>query len=147
MKKSDLWAGIGMVMIAALCGATAFSFDTPAGSLLCGLAGALGVPGIAQIYKYFKWSRPEKAAEYQEHLEQERIDLQDERKEMLRNKAGRYAYVFILFMNCVLLFALTVLDTLGIVEADRWLIISLGVWLLVQYFAGVLIYDQLSRKY
>lgn len=147
MKKRDLWTGIVMVLFAALCLLIALVYETPMSSVLCGFTGGVGVPGAIQIGRYVKWSKPENAAEYQERLEQQRIELRDERKEMLRNKAGRYAYLFSLLANAVIIFILALLDTLGVIPESRWLILSLGVWLLAQYFAGILIYRWLCGKY
>ena len=141
MKKRDLWTGVVMVLFAALCLLIALVYETPMSSVLC------GVPGAVQIGRYVKWSKPENAVEYQERLDQQRIDLRDERKEMLRKKAGRYAYLFSLLSNAVILFILALLDTLGVIPESRWLILSLAVWLLAQYFAGILIYRLLCRKY
>lgn len=147
MKKHDLWTGVVFVIAAILCLSTVLLFETPLNSMLCGFTGAFGVPGIMMIYKYYKWSNPKTASEYRERLEQEQIDLRDERKEMLRNKSGRYAYIFSLVMNCILMFFLALLDTLGVIPESRWLIFATAVWLLVQYFAGFVFYWLLSRKY
>ena len=121
MKKSNLWTGIAFVAAAILCVLIALLFDTPLDSILCGFAGGLGAPGLVQIYKYFKWSRPENAAEYQERMEMKQIELRDERKEMLRNKAGRYAYIFNLLLTCAGILAAALLDRVGVIAAEAWL--------------------------
>lgn len=147
MKKSDFWCGVGFVLIGLACGLAALRWDTPLGSLLCGFSFALLAPGVLMIWKYRKWSRPENAAAYQEKLEQEQIDLRDERKEMLRNRAGRYAYVLGLLLGCLAIVVCGVLDTLGMIQHGRGLMLFLGVYVLVQYAAGILIYRRLCDKY
>ena len=103
-------------------GMAALLLDTPLDSVLCGLFGAFTAPGIVQIYKYFMWGR---SPEYRAKLEEEQIDLRDERKEMLRNKSGRIAYVIGLLAAAVSMTAFSVLGTLGIVsEAASRLMIS-----------------------
>ena len=93
MKKSYLWTGLGMIVLGMIFLAIAIFWDTPLGSLLCGFSGAFTAPGIVQVIKYVKWSNPKNAPLYRERLEEEQIELRDERKEMLRNKSGRYAYI------------------------------------------------------
>ena len=147
MKKSDFWWGVGFVLAGLACGLAALCWDTPLGSLLFGFTGALLAPGILQLWKYRKWSRPENAAAYQEKLEQEQIDLRDERKEMLRNKAGRYAYLLGLALAYLAIIVFGLLGKLGVIQYGRELVLFLGVYVLVQYAAGVLIYRKLCEKY
>lgn len=148
MKKSDLWTGIAMIAVGLACLAAAF-LNTLLSSLFAGLFGAFTFPGMMQVYKYLKWSSPKHHDEYQERLEQERIDLRDERKEMLRNKSGRISYVFGLLLGAVSMTAFSLLGKLGVVEeaASRLLICFLAGYLLVQLLAGVLVYKLLETKY
>ena len=148
MKKRDLWTGVAFLIAAAACliGALMLS-GTALGSLLCGMTGGIGVPGFVMVYKYFKWSSPKHAAEYRERLEQEQIELRDERKEMLRNKSGRYAYIFNLVVYCLGLFVLASLDALEIVEIESQIILWLALWVLAQYFTGIVFYKMLEKRY
>ena len=148
MKKSDLWFGIAMIAMGLACLAAVF-LNTLVSSLFAGLFGGLTVPGVMQVYKYCKYTSPKHAAEYQERLEQEQIDLRDERKEMLRNKSGRITYVLGLLVLAVSMTAFSFLGKLGIVEeaAARLLIFFLAAYLLFQLFAGILIYRLLETKY
>ena len=148
MKKSDLWTGIAMIAVGLACLAAVF-LNPLASSLFAGLFGAFTFPGVMQVYKYLKWSSPKHHDEYQERLEQERIDLRDERKEMLRNKSGRISYVFGLLLGAVSLTAFSFLGKLGVVEesAARLLIFFLAGYLLFQLFAGILVYGLLDAKY
>lgn len=148
MKKSNLWTGVGMIAVGLVCLAAVF-WNTPLSSLFGGLFGAFTFPGVIQIYKYRKYTSPKHAAEYREKLEQEQIDLRDERKEMLRNKSGRIAYVLGLLAVAVSMTAFSFLGKLGIVEeaTARLVILFLAGYLLFQLFAGILIYKLLDAKY
>ena len=148
MKKSDLWTGIAMIAAGLACLAAVF-LNTPLSSLFGGLFGAFTVPGVLQVYKYRKYTSPKHAAEYREKLEQEQIDLRDERKEMLRNKSGRAAYILGLLAVAVSMTAFSFLGKLGVVEesASRLLIFFLAGYLLFQLLAGILIYKLLESKY
>lgn len=148
MKKSDLWVGIAMIAVGLACLAAVF-LNTLVSSLFAGLFGAFTAPGVMQVYKYRKWSSPKHHDEYQERLEQERIDLRDERKEMLRNKSGRIAYVFGLLLGAVSMTAFSFLGKLGIVDeaASRLMILFLAGYMLVQLLAGWGVYWLLEKRY
>lgn len=149
MKKSHLWTGAGMVAAGILFLLAALLLDTPLGSLFAGFSGAFTAPGVVQICKYIKWTRPENAALYQERLEAEQIELRDERKALLREKAGRLAYIFGLLVCAVSITVFSFLGKLGIVDqaASRLVILFLGGYLLVQLLAAEAVYRVLSRKY
>ena len=148
MKKSDLWTGIGMIAVGLVCLAAVF-LNTLVSSLFAGLFGGFTFPGVMQVYKYCKYTSPKHAAEYQERLEQEQIDLRDERKEMLRNKSGRIAYILGLLVLAISMTVFSFLGKLGIVDeaAARLLIFFLAGYLLFQLFTGILVYGLLETKY
>ena len=92
MKKSNLWAGLAEIALGlAFLVAAFFWVEGTMGSLLCGLGGGFLGSGGELVWKYWKWTRPQNVERYREKLEQEEIDLRDERKELLGCKAGRYA--------------------------------------------------------
>ena len=148
MKKSDLWTGIGMIAVGLACLAAVF-LNTLVSSLFAGLFGAFTLPGLMQVYKYCKYTSPKHAAEYRERLEQEQIDLRDERKSMLRDRSGRYAYILGLLVVAVAMLAFSVLEAFGVVgEAEaRLMILSLAGYALFQLVAGWVIYRLLETKY
>lgn len=149
MKKSDLWTGVVFVLIGLGCLAIALLWQTPLSSFLCGLCGAFTVPGIVQIIKYFKWTSPQNAPIYQERLEQEQIDFRDERKSMLRDRSGRYAYILgmlVLVAAMVVLYVLEAFEVIGEAEA-RLTILLLAGYELFQLVAGWAIYRLLETKY
>lgn len=147
MKKSELWRGVGFLAGGVVCLTVALMLDTLLGSLFCGFAGALIAPGAAQVLKYRKWSRPENAAAYREKLVLEQIEQRDERKELLRNKAGRYAFVLGLLLCTACILAFAVLGELGLVAVHRPAMLMLGGFLIVQLAAFFLFYRWLEEKY
>jgi len=149
MKKSNLLFGVGMVAVGIVFLLTALLWDTPLRSLLYGFAGAFTAPGIIQIGKYIKWTRPKNVPIYRERLEQERIDLRDERKSMLRDRSGRYAYVFGLAVLTAAVLVFSILEMLGIIgkAEGRLITLFLAFDLIVQYLAGIVFYQMLAKRY
>lgn len=149
MKKRDLWTGVGMVTGGLLFLLTALLQETPLDGLFWGLFGAFTGPGVMQLFKYVKWTRPKNIPIYQALLEQEKIDLHDERNSMLRDKSGRYAYVFGLATLTVAVFAFSILEMLGIIDKaeGRLVTLFLAFDLIVQYIAGIVFYHRMARKY
>ena len=149
MKKRDLWTGVGMTAAGVLCLLAALLWETPMRSLLCGFCGALSVPGVAQICKYVKWTSPRNAPIYRERLEREQIELRDERKSMLRDKSGRYAYILGLLTLSAAIFALCLLEAFGVLgrEETRLTVLFLGGCVLFQVTAGLVIYRLLEKRY
>nr|WP_325213083.1 hypothetical protein [uncultured Oscillibacter sp.] len=149
MKKSYLWSGLGMTAVGILFLLAALLWDTPLESLLFGMFGAFTAPGIVQVIKYAKWSSPKNAPLYQERLEQEQIDLRDERKELLRNKSGRYAYILGLLAAALAMLVFSVLDAFGVVEEGTasLMVLFLAGYAVFQLVAGWVIYKLLEKKY
>nr|WP_325179985.1 hypothetical protein [uncultured Oscillibacter sp.] len=149
MKKRELWFGLGMIAGGILFLLAALLLETPLDSLFCGFFGAFTAPGAVQVYKYVKWTKLETADSYQRHLEEEQIELRDERKEMLRNKSGRMAYTLGLLAAAVSMTAFSILGKLGMVEeaASRLLILFLAGYMVFQILAGWVLYRLLDKKY
>lgn len=147
LKKSYLWPGLGMIALGLVFLAAGLLWDTPLGSFLFGCFGASFGPGLMQVCKYFKWTRLETADSYERHLEAEQIELWDERKAMLRDRSGRYAWLLGMALCALSIVVLGVLGALEVVENARQLILFLAAYLLVQYGAGVYFYRRLEKKY
>ena len=149
MKKRELWFGLGMIAGGILFLLAALLLETPLDSLFCGFFGAFTAPGAVQVYKYVKWTKLETPDSYQRHLEEEQIELRDERKSMLRDRSGRYAYVLGMLLACAALVAFSILGKLGVVPeaAAELLVYFLAAFLLVEFAAGILIYKRLEKRY
>ena len=149
MKKSYLWSGLGMIAGGILFLLAALLLDTPLDSLFCGFFGAFTGPGVMQVYKYVKWTKLETPDSYQRHLEEEQIELRDERKSMLRDRSGRYAYILGLLAVALALLVFSVLDAFGVVEEDTasLMILFLAGYAVFQLVAGWVIYRWLEKRY
>ncbi|MEL7624179.1 MAG: hypothetical protein AAGU12_11375 [Clostridiales bacterium] len=147
MKKNMLMAGLLYVLIGIaflLCG---IFLDTKLNSLFWGFAGGGIAPGLTMIYRYFYWTRPQNSDKYAEKMEEEKINLHDERKEKFRNQSGRYAYILGLITICISIIVFSVLSSLEIVQNAKILILYLGGYAVFQYIAGVIIFRHLDKKY
>lgn len=149
MKKSYLWSGLGMIAGGILFLLAALLLETPLDSLFCGFFGAFTGPGVIQVYKYVKWTKLETPDSYQRHLEEEQIELRDERKSMLRDRSGRYAYILGLLAVALALLVFSVLDAFGVVEEDTasLMILFLAGYAVFQLVAGWVIYRWLEKRY
>ena len=149
MKKSYLWSGLGMIAGGILFLLAALLLETPLDSLFCGFFGAFTGPGVMQVYKYVKWTKLETADSCQKHFEEEQIELRDERKSMLRDRSGRYAYILGLLAVALALLVFSVLDAFGVVEEDTasLMILFLAGYAVFQLVAGWVIYRWLEKRY
>ena len=109
MKKSNLVCGIVYTLVGFVFLMMALITDTKLDSILFGLTGATIAPGLLMIYRYFYWSSPKRSQKYQEILENQRIERHDELKEKIRDKSGRYAYVFGLIITSVAILVFCIL--------------------------------------
>ena len=100
MKKSNLITGILYVLFGVVCLIVALLIETKLEGILWGFAGAGIFPGIMMICKYFYWSSPKNKEQYEERLENDRIEQHDELKTKIRDRAGRYAYGIGLVVIC-----------------------------------------------
>jgi hypothetical protein len=147
MKKNNLLIGILYMLSGAICLIIALMFDTKLDSLLFGFAGAFIVPGIVIVNKYFYWTSPKNKNRYAERLENENIELHDERKEKLRDKSGRYAYLLGLAVTSFFIVLFSILGNLEVITNYKLIILYLGGYLVFQYIAGVVIFRHLNNKY
>ena len=95
MKKSNLIYGLIYIILAGIFSYVAITFsENRITGVFWGLSGALGGNGIFIIIRYIYWINNKE--KYQEQLELEQIEQQDELKQKIRDKAGKYtpAYFF-----------------------------------------------------
>ena len=80
-------------------------------------------------------------------MENENIELHDERKEKLRDKSGRYAYLLGLAVTSFFIVLFSILGNLEVITNYKLIILYLGGYLVFQYIAGVVIFRHLNNKY
>ena len=147
MKKSNLIIGILYVLFGVACLLTALMIETKLEGILWGFAGAGIFPGLMMIYKYFYWSAPANREQYAELLENEHIEMHDELKNMVRDKSGRYAYSLGLLVVCFSILVFGILGALEVLANVRMIVLYLSAYLLFQVIVGVVIFNQLMKKY
>ena len=147
MKKSYFITGAVYLAFGCLMLTVALLTESRLEGILFGLAGAGIVPGIQMIVQYFYWSRPQNRQRYQEKREQEMIEKHDERKERLRDRAGRYAYALGLVALSLSILVFSALGALGVVQQSGPVLLFLGGYLIFQIAAGEVFYRMLQKKY
>lgn len=147
MKKSNLDTGLVYLFIGIVCLVMALYFESRLENLLIGFAGAGICSGTVILWKYYYWTRPENADRYQERIENENIELHDERKTILRDKSGRYAYIIGMIVISVSVVIFSIMGNLNIIENSKLIILYLAGFLVFQYIIGILIYNHLNKKY
>ena len=147
MKKSNLITGILYVLFGVACLLTALVIETKLEGILWGFAGAGIMPGLAMIYQYFYWNSPANKERYAELLENKRIEGHDELKTMIRDKSGRYAYLLGLLVISFSILVFGILGALEVIANARMIVLYLSAYLLFQFIAGVVIFNQLMKKY
>ena len=145
MKRSNIIYGLTCIILSGISLYIAIIFDANKMSgVFYGLTGALGVGGIVSIAQYFYWKRHNE--KYEEKLEIERIEQQDELKQKLSDKSGRYAYLIGMSITALSIMAYSLLGVLNIMDTE-YIVIYLSIYLISQLFIGIIVFNHLLRKY
>lgn len=147
MKKSNLFTGLVYALAGLACLAWALLSESRLESLLFGFAGAGLGAGAMMLYRYLYWSSAKHRDAYAERLEQEQIELHDERKERLRDRSGRFAYLIGLVVTGLSCMIISALGQLELVANYQFMVSYLGIYFIFQYLAGVFIFRYLNNKY
>lgn len=147
MKRSNFITGIVYSFVGIILLLIALLTDSKLDNLLWGFAGAAIGLGIVMICKYFYWSSSENKERYQAKLAAEKIEMHDELKVKLRNESGRYAYILGLLTISISMVIFSILGTLEIIDNSRMIVLYLGGYLVFQIVAGIVIFNQLLKKY
>lgn len=147
MKKSYLIESMAFLLGGLVLLCVALLTDTVLDSLLFGFASGAICVGIVGICRYFYWKTPANAGRYEERLAQEKVELHDELKEKLRDRSGRYAYVWGLVIISASMAVFSILGKLEIVGDSRTIVLYLGGYLVFQAVLGSIIYHHLLKKY
>lgn len=148
MKKSNLIYALIYIILAGISLYVAIAFDDKIGSIslgvFYGMAGALGGSGIVTIILYFYWQNNKE--KYQEKLEIEQIEQQDELKQKLRDKSGKYTYWLGMVIVALSIVVYSVLEVLNIMETKH-IVLYLGAYLISQVLIGIMVFYYLLKKY
>lgn len=130
------YTGIGIVLV-AIGLITSIEYYS---SLLVCFGAAFVVQGIVRLYNYFYYKQPEHQQEYIEKQKNIVTNTNDERKIMLRDKAGHVAYQIMYFVM------LGVACILVLFRIDwRMTALIFGLWVF-QYICGVIVFHRLSKQ-
>ena len=140
MKKSNLIYGLIYSILAGISLYVAIFFDNKMSGIFYGMTGAFGCSGIATVIRYLYWRKNK------EKLEIKGIEQNDELKQKLRDKAGKYTYRIGMFIIALSIMVYSVLGILNIMDTEH-IVVYLGVYLLSQVFIGVIVFNHLLKKY
>ena len=144
MKKSSLIYALIYTILAGISLYIAIIFNSKMSGIFYGMTGALGGNGIFIIIQYFYWKKNKK--KYQEKLEIEEIEQNDELKQKLRDKAGKYTYWIGMLIVALSIIVYSVLGALNILDTEH-IVIYLGAYLISQVFIGIIVFNHLLKKY
>lgn len=147
MKKNNLYFGIAYVVIGILFILLTVIVNQKLQSIFTGLGFGLTFPGVILLWKYFYWNKPENIERYKEKMENEQIDLHDERKVSLRDKSGRYAYILGVIILAIAVLVFSVINSCDIKIASEVFIIFLDLFFAFQIIIGIVIFRYLNNKY
>ncbi|MBY2228913.1 hypothetical protein KWV98_00985 [Clostridioides difficile] len=146
MKKNMLYLGIVYficgILLVLLATFTEFSFE----AFIWGLSGAALGPGICMILQYMYWSKPERAVDYEEKIKNQRIEMNDERRVMLRDKAGRITNQIMSYVLVILIFIVSILSVFSVMVISNWVLVVLGLLILFQFICSVVVYNKLDKR-
>ena len=146
MKKNMLYVGIIYficgILLVLLATFTEFSFE----AFIWGLSGAALGPGVCMILQYMYWSKPERAVDYEEKIKNQRIEMNDERRIMLRDKAGRITNQIMCYVLVILIFIVSILSVFSVMVISKWVLVVLGLLILFQFICSVVVYNQLDKR-
>ncbi len=131
-----IYIGIGIALMAA----SLPHGDGYYGNMVFWLGFGMVCAESVQLIKYCWWRAPARKDAYEAKQQEAHINAVDERKQMLRMRAGWLS-------NQIMFFVLLVLDlVLALLKAPAWVILILFVLWISQYIIGVVIYHHLEKR-
>lgn len=141
MKKNDIIIlgiyiviGIAMVVIGVTIEVDYYS------PMIFAMGFGLTFSSVLQFVRYYYNTRPENVEAYRKKVHQQQIDLKDERKVQLRNRAGYITWVITMAACFAGAFIAAVL------RADSWVIGVLAGIAITEYIVATIIYKYLCAK-
>ncbi len=131
-----IYIGIGIALMAA----SLPHGDGYYGNMVFWLGFGMVCAESVQLIKYCWWRAPAHKDAYEAKQQEAHINAVDERKQMLRMRAGWLS-------NQIMFFVLLALDlVLALLKAPAWVILILFVLWISQYIIGVVIYHHLEKR-
>ena len=123
-----------MIIIAAVMNVDYYS------SMILAMGVGMATSSCIQFFRYYHNTRPENVDAYQKRLKEQQIELRDERKVKLRNRAGYLTWAITMTGCFVAAFIAALL------RAELWIISLLIGFAIVEYVAATIIYKFLCKK-
>ncbi|ONI43738.1 hypothetical protein AN641_09125 [Candidatus Epulonipiscioides gigas] len=122
-------------------------FIFPDNGIFYGLAGASIGPGLLMLYKHNYWKK--RPSEYEEKIENDKIELTDERKEMIRGKSARLSIMLNWILQSIIIISLAFLKQFEVLPYDYVNPVINGITLCwtISAVSLYLIYIWMSKKY
>lgn len=140
MKKGK-YTNIGLLLVGLLCVIGAFFLkDDYYANMLRSAGIAWIVSGIIYLKRCLYYEKPEHQAEYEAREKEQRINLHDERKIMLRQKAAQTTYQIMFF----LLLGLSLL--LALLRVEWWMTAVIFLLFVFQWAAGVMVFRYYEKR-
>lgn len=109
-------------------------------TLIFAMGFGLTFSSVMQLVRFYHNTRPETIDAYREKIHQQQINLKDERKIQLRNRAGYLTWAVTMILCFIASFIAAILRT------EPWLVFLLAGIGVVEYLGAAIIYKYLSKK-
>lgn len=140
MKKNGVVALLLFICGIALIIMGLFIETLTHGSTIFGMGWGFIGGAVVTFYMYVYMLDPKNKLHYEEHLKSEKINLNDERKIMLREKSGRITYVIMFVVLTILNIVFT------FIGVEKWIILTLWGVIAFKYICGVTVFYYLAKK-
>ncbi len=140
LKSSMVYFCLGIVFLM-------LAFIFPDISLFVGFVGGCFGPAIMMLYKYFYWKK--RPSEYNEKVEDENIEIYDERKEMIRGKSLKVSTLLNWCILSAFIIIVAFLGQFGVIsqEISRLIIMIVAVYWFISALIMQIVYKYLSKRY
>lgn len=109
-------------------------------TLIFAMGFGLTFSSVMQLVRFYHNTRPENIDAYREKIHQQQINLKDERKIQLRNRAGYLTWAVTMILCFIASFIAAIFRT------EPWLVFLLAGIGVVEYLGAAIIYKYLSKK-
>ncbi len=72
--------------------------------------------------------------------------MNDERRVMLRDKAGRITNQIMSYVLVILIFIVSILSVFSVMVISKWVLVVLGLLILFQFICSVVVYNKLDKS-
>ena len=148
MKKTDLFKGIGSLIVGVICLILANLNNFKFGEYLWGISGALIGCGMVWLGMYIYYSRPGMSEAYKERVRAQKIEVNDERNKIVRDKSGRITLKIMTYLYLLLMIIFCILSSQGMfMPFARYAVIGLAILLILQYVCRFVVFNYLTKRF